>query len=179
MSVDYLLFDAEINKEKVDIFISWAISRMGSGTTEFYIAFSTSGGNVNAGLRMAEFIRAIDVDVTMHNISSVASMGIPVFCSAKKRNCSKHSTTVFHGSGLTSGDRLDEQVLTNLLSSVKNQNDLIARSISDTSGMSFDECRALLVGEKSKTADWALKNGICQEICDFVIPNGVRPITLF
>lgn len=177
--MDYLIFDTDINPKSVQTFIGWVTTKLQTGTKELYVALSTNGGNVNSGILMANFIRSIPCSVTMHNISSVGSIGIPVFCSAGTRYCSNMSTTVFHGSGMIKAERLDEATLQNLLEFVSNQNDVIARSISQTSGMDFEECRSLLSGEKSKPAQWALEHGICQKVCEFEIPAGVTPTTLF
>lgn len=179
MSVRYLIMNAEINQNNVQTFITWTTTMLSKGATGFYIAISTSGGNVNAGILMANYIQALPVPLTMHNVSTVGSIGIPVYSAAKTRFSNPLSSFVFHGSGLTSVNRLDEASLQDLLDTVKGQNDIIARSISETSGLDYDQCRRLLSGEISKSAEWAVDNNICQETRKFEVPEGVELISLF
>ncbi|TYB83972.1 ATP-dependent Clp protease proteolytic subunit [Oceaniovalibus sp. ACAM 378] len=179
MTTDYLIMNTNIDQEKVQTFITWTTTKIQEGSSGFYIAFSTSGGNVSAGILMANYIQALPVPVTMHNVSSVASIGIPIYSAATERFSNPLSTFVFHGSGMTTADRLDEERLKNMLDSVKGQNDLIAKSIAETGGLDYQECRKLLSGEVSRSAKWAVENGICSKLIDFKIPEGTQLMNLF
>lgn len=179
MPTRYLIMDTAISDEKAHTFIQWTTAEIKSGIDHFYIALSTTGGNVNAGLLMANYIKSLPVKFTMHNVSLVASIGIPIYASATHRVTNLLSSFVFHGSGQMCSDRLDENRLTDLLQSTQESNNMIARAISTNTDMEFDAARELLRGEISKSAQWAKENGICHEISDFKLPPDEQLINLF
>lgn len=179
MTVEYLIMDTSIEPQKVQDFIRWTTVRISAGATGFYIALSTPGGVVTSGILMANYIQSLPVPVTMHNVASVGSIGIPIYAAATERLSNPLSGFVFHGAGRQSQERLDEARLKDMLDSIKSQNDLIARSISETSGMDYLECRNLLSGEVTKSAQWAVENDICQRIEEFRVPEGVQLTNLF
>ena len=73
-----------------------------AGTTDFYFFLSTPGGDVMSGLTIYNFLRALPVPITMHNIGNVNSIGNAIFVSAdaNHRLACAHSTFMFHEVGL-------------------------------------------------------------------------------
>ncbi|HJX09836.1 MAG TPA: ATP-dependent Clp protease proteolytic subunit [Candidatus Binatia bacterium] len=65
--------------------------------TELYMLFSSTGGSVDAGIMLYNFLRALPASVTMHNIANIDSIGNVVFLAAEKRYACSHSSFLFHG----------------------------------------------------------------------------------
>lgn len=176
---EYLLFNAPIETKEVNDFVLWTSTKLSQGMTQLTVSFNTVGGNVEQGVRMMNHLRSLPIELTFHNTGAVGSMGIPVFASAGRRLCAPDSSFTFHGSGSVSANRLDEQELRNRLEQVVIQNTIIAKAIHDASGIDQAVARELLVGEQSKSAEWALENGLCEAIEPFQIPIGAPLTTLF
>lgn len=179
MTIHYMMFNAEITVTSVQTFINWTSAKSNEGATRFMVAFSTNGGNVDAGLLMTNYIAGISQHVTMHNLAVVGSVGIPIFCAANSRIANPLSTFVFHGVGINTSERLDEPKLQQHLEAVKQKNDLIAQAIHNTSGMDYNLCRELLVGEQTRSSNWAMENGLCQQVQSFAVPAGTNLVNLF
>jgi ATP-dependent Clp protease protease subunit len=67
-----------------------------SGTKDIQILFSSSGGLVDEGFALYNFLRALPVNLTMHAIGYVDSMALVVFLAGQVRYCSPDSTFLFH-----------------------------------------------------------------------------------
>src|SRR5437763_1170116 len=67
-----------------------------NGTKEIQILFSSTGGAVDEGFALYNFLRALPVKLTMHAIGYVDSMAMTVFLAGEKRYCTPDSTFLFH-----------------------------------------------------------------------------------
>src|SRR5438045_924707 len=67
-----------------------------AGTKEIQILFSSSGGLVDEGFALHNFLRALPVKLTMHAIGYVDSMALVVFLAGEIRFCSPDATFLFH-----------------------------------------------------------------------------------
>lgn len=85
LSTRYLIMDTPIEDAKVHTFISWVTGQIADGATGINVAFSTTGGSVAAGILMANYISALPINITMHNVSTVGSIGIPIYAAARVR----------------------------------------------------------------------------------------------
>ena len=173
----HLIFNAEIKKETHDVFISWVTTKLTQGMNELTVNMSSTGGNVAYGLAIMNFVRALPIQVNMHNTGSIGSIAIPIYCSAQKRSASPLSTFTFHGAGQTTTNRLDEKTLRELLETTSENNRMIAKAICEKSNLEEDAAHDLLRGEITKSPEWAMDNGICDDILDFKIPDGGNNVT--
>jgi len=62
-----------------------------------YCLFSSSGGHVESGIALYNFLRALPVGIIMHNTGSIDSIANIVFLAADTRYSSVHSSFLFHG----------------------------------------------------------------------------------
>src|SRR5271167_405496 len=62
-----------------------------------YFLFSSMGGSVNAGITLYNFLRALPVEIVMHNNGSMDSIANVIFLAASKRYAARHSSFLFHG----------------------------------------------------------------------------------
>ncbi|NDV53898.1 ATP-dependent Clp protease proteolytic subunit [Salipiger sp. PrR003] len=162
-----LIFDAAINQEKVGTFIGWTNARMIEGMSELTIAMSTTGGNVAQGLTMMNFMKSLGIPITIHNIGTIDSVGIAIYATASTRLSNNNASFTFHGAGITTSERLDEERLQHFLDLISTQNALISKAIQEACGLSPEKSRELLVGEQTKSVAWAIENGLCHAARDF------------
>jgi hypothetical protein len=60
---------------------------------------STQGGSVMHGMNLYNLLRALPIELTIHNVGNVDSIGNVVFFAGSKRFAYAHSTFMFHGVG--------------------------------------------------------------------------------
>jgi len=59
--------------------------KIATGVSEFTLLISTSGGSVFYGLTAYNYLKGMPATVTMHNIGSVDSIGIALYCAGQQR----------------------------------------------------------------------------------------------
>jgi len=62
-----------------------------------YCLFSSGGGNVEPGIALYNFLRALPVELIMHNTGNIDSIANVVFMAADTRYAATHSSFLFHG----------------------------------------------------------------------------------
>lgn len=68
--------------------------------TEIYIAISSTGGSVPAGIALFNFLKALPVTITVHNIGIIDSAAIIAFLAGKNRYASEESRFFIHGASI-------------------------------------------------------------------------------
>jgi len=62
-----------------------------------YLLLNTPGGSVNLGIEIYNFLKALPVKVSTHNIGQVDSIGNVIFVAGEERFATPNSTFLFHG----------------------------------------------------------------------------------
>ncbi len=173
MPTTYINFHAPINPHTAQNLMTVIAQKLGTGTDHFYILFSTPGGEVQSGIALYNYLRAVPAQLTMHNMGNVDSIGNAIFLAANNRLACAHSTFMFHGVGFDIKNvRVEEKIARELLQGIladhKRIGDIIvARTTIDDRG-----ARQLFREARTKDADAALASGIIQNIADANIPAG-------
>lgn len=92
-------FNDDINRVTVNKIKSATISAMQykqAPATEIYYMFSSDGGDVGQGIELYNFLRGVDVPITMHNLSNVGSIATLVFIAADNRLVVPGGRFLFH-----------------------------------------------------------------------------------
>ena len=76
-----------------------------NGASEIRVLFSSSGGLVEEGFSLHNFLRALPAKLVMHCVGSADSIAMVVFLAGTERFCCADSTFLFHdfGWGSTTG----------------------------------------------------------------------------
>lgn len=145
-----------------------------------YFLFSSTGGSVNAGITLYNFLRALPVEIVMHNVGSIDSIANVIFLAAAKRYAAKHSSFLFHGISwnFAQGASLTFFQMTENLSSFKQEETKIAYIVSERTKMSEAEIRELFRQGESKDLQFAIEKGIIDEVRDPSIPKDAPFITV-
>lgn len=145
-----------------------------------YCLFSSPGGAVEAGITLHNFLRALPVEIVMHNTGSIDSIANVVFLSANTRYASTHSSFLFHGVnwGFPGPTNVNGNQLTEILSGLAASESKISGIITERNRLTTQEVKTLFMQGESKDPTFALSKGIISEIKNPVIPKGV-PIASF
>src|SRR5258708_37792103 len=99
-----------------------------------------------SGLTLYNFLRALPVPFTMHNVGNVDSIGNAIFLAANTRYACAHSTFMFHGVGvqiqnLTLEEKRARESLDSLLADQVRIADIIVQRTNITRRSSRQLCR--------------------------------------
>jgi len=145
-----------------------------------YFLFSSQGGSVNAGITFYNFLRALPVDVVMHNSGSIDSIANVIFLAASKRYAARHSSFLFHGIAwnFAAATSMTFFQLTETLSSFKQEESKIAYIVAERTKMTESEIRELFRQGESKDLQFAVDKGIIDEVRDPIVPKDAPLITV-
>jgi ATP-dependent protease ClpP protease subunit len=145
-----------------------------------YCLFSSSGGQVEAGITLYNFLRSLPIEIVMHNTGIVDSIANVIFLSAKTRYASVHSSFLFHGVNWNSAANIsmNRGQLAETLSGLDASETKIRGVITERTNLSTEEVKALFTQGECKDPTFALSKGIINEIKNPAIPKDV-PILSF
>ena len=176
----YVIFTAAISPNTVENLTAVMAQAVKKSVKEVYLAMSTPGGQVQAGIALYTTLLAMPFNLTIHNISSVDSIGNVVFLAGKTRYATKSATFMFHGVGFDVKDpiRMEEQFARDRLQSILAQQSQMGQIITSRSKIEDEEIAELFRVQKTVDASWAKDNGVVKDIRDFHIPPS-SPVVSF
>ncbi len=176
----YLSFHGEINPTSATNLIYICNKAMVDGKNHIYISLSSRGGFTDSGFFLHNTLKAMDVEITMHNTGSVESAGFIVFLAGKNRIASEESRFLIHQPirkfpANTSYDARDLSEFAQLLQSDQlNTKQIVAKNTS----ASESEVDTWFKLSKIFTPTEAKAKGIVSLICNFVLPITHSIITI-
>ena len=176
----FLSFSGEIGAGTSQTLIATLSECCNQNIKRAYLMFSTPGGSVMHGMNLYNVLRALPIELTIHNIGNVDSIGNVVFLAGDKRYACPQSTFMFHGVGfdMEGRQRLEEKLLREHLETVHAEHKRIGAVIQERSRLGDDAVQELFLEQQTKDALFAAKYGIVDEIRDIHIPPGVPIIPL-
>jgi len=172
--------------DKIDVVRSKAIMSICANIVakekpdELYFLFSSPGGEVNSGIVLYNYLCALPVEITMHNIGAVDSIGNVVFSAGKKRYASPHSSFLFHGitTGFNKDTRMTPSQLNEIRSSLESDQKKIAGILQTNSNLTEEDILGFFSEGESKDAEFAKSKGIVDDIVNPSIPKNAPFITI-
>ena len=145
-----------------------------------YFLFSSVGGQVNAGITLYNFLRALPVEIVMHNNGSIDSIANVIFLAASKRYAAKHSSFLFHGISWNfgAGANLSFSQLKENLSSFEREETKLVSIIAERTTMSEAEVKELFRQGEAKDLKFAIDKGVISEVKDPSVPKDAPLITV-
>jgi len=176
----YINFSASINEQTSRALMNLLATRVTQGENEFYLLFSSPGGNVTDGIALHNFIRALPAKIIMHNIGHVDSIGNMIFLAAEERYSNPHSSFLFHkvSIGVPLQSQWDEKTLKEKSISLRADQQIIANIISEKTKLGVEEAMAMFYEEKTMMAEDAKITGIVRDVKQASIPEGAEIISL-
>ena len=176
----YVIFTAEVTPTTMERLSAVMVQAIEKQVAEVYLAISTPGGQVQAGIALYNTLRAMPFALTVHNIGSVNSMGNVIFLAGTTRYATAHSTFMFHGVGfeVQGPTRMDEKIVRERLDGLLADQSQMGKIITEGSSIAEDDVAELFRTQRTVDALWAKDNGIIEDIRDFNIPPG-NPVVSF
>ena len=177
MPIVALSFAGPIQQPASKCLRSVCSNAVNNGAKEIHILFSSSGGAVDEGFALHNFLRALPVKLTMHCVGVVESIALVVFMAGEHRFCCSDSTFLFHDfawglAGVTNLNRLQLLETYNALEAyrIRSQEMLKTRA-----SFTDEDFKTLQLYEKASIygADFAKEKGIVQEIKQASVPSGI------
>ena len=177
----YINFFDGINEPKVKslmALLSDIVARQKPET--LYFLFASPGGSVDAGIVLYNFLRALPVEIVMHNTGSVDSIGTVVFLAGAKRYAAPHTTFLFHGiqTMFPPNSPTTHAHLAERLSRIRQDENKISGIVAERSKLTKTEIRKLFHQGETKDLAFAIKKGIIHKSGEAVIPKGAPFITV-
>jgi len=172
----YINFSAEINEYTSESLMNFLANQLSSGEKEFYILLSSTGGRVDKGITLYNYIKSLPVKIIMHNIGIVNSVANIIFLVGNERYAVPHSSFLFHGVGfdILQPTRLEEKDLKEKIKIIERDQALMSEIIAEKTRLSIDEIRKLFLEAQTKTPEEAKKIGLIQDIREVKIPEGAK-----
>lgn len=176
----FITFTDSVNDDKVTNFIAIITEVINQyHPPQIYILFSSTGGGVNAGITLYNFLRALPTEVVFHNIGTVDSIATCIFLAGKKRYACNNAHFLFHGVAwpFPQGATLTRKQLQECVSTIQQNENDFANIITSRTSIGKEEMLSLLDQGGSKGLEFALEKGIIHEVCEVSIPAGYHHIS--
>lgn len=144
-----------------------------------YFLFASTGGLVEPGIALYNFLRSLPVEIIMHNTGGIDSIANVIFLAADTRYASVHSSFLFHGVNwnFEAKTALNKNQLKEVLSGIDSSESKISGVITERTKLTAEEVSALFGQGESVNAEFALSKGVITEIKNPKIPKGAPLFT--
>jgi ATP-dependent Clp protease protease subunit len=144
------------------------------------VLFSSGGGDVNSGITLYNYLRALPCTVVTHNIGNIDSIATAVFLAGEKRYATPNSAFVFHGVtwGFPQGANLTYSQMQEILSRFDAAEQLFAGIIGERTSFEASAVRELFRQGQSKDPAFAKSKGVVHEVREVSIEPGAPMLTV-
>ena len=178
MNTVYIAYHDGIFDTKVRPFMAGCVQVLDQLKPDrLYFLFSSSGGNVESGVTLYNFLRALPVKIAFHNIGSVDSIANVVFVAGEERFATSHATFLLHGSTWQLNATFDREALNQLTSMANQTENKIAAILAERTKLTESDVRSHFTQGEAKDSRFALDKGIIHQIVDPVIPAHEKLLT--
>jgi len=177
----YMNYYEQIDQGRVKVLMSFLtnlVAKNDPGT--LYFLYSSTGGDVNAGIVLYNFLRALPVKVVMHNTGAIDSIATVVFLAGEERYAAKHSSFLLHGVTSTFPEKhtLGLTQAREIVSRMEQDQKKIAGIIGEHTKLSLDAIEKLLIQGEAKGSQFAKNEGFIDSIREPSIPKGEAILTI-
>lgn len=158
MKTIYVNFFGQITETSATKFMAACAEVMRVDTPEcLYFLISSAGGNVEAGISIYNYLRALPVKIVMHNNGAIDSIANVIFHAADERLAAPHATFLFHGVGLELPDKakLIRSQIQELLNQISALETKIANILASRCALTIPELQTLFLNGETKDTAFA------------------------
>lgn len=179
MATSYINFTGKINEDVANKFMAACAAVIATDHPDcLYFLFSSPGGDVNAGVAIYNYLRALPVArLVMHNIGSIDSVANVIFQAADERHSAPHSTFHFHGVALNlpgTNPSLSHSQIRELQSQIEALETKIANIIASRCQLTVAELQDFFLRGKSVDTAFAMQKGVIQSVSQPAIPPNTK-----
>jgi len=180
MSVVYVNFFSPITEESANKFMAACVNIMRIEKPKaVHFLFASSGGNVDAGIAIYNYLRSLPMKIIMHNNGSINSISNVIFHAADERSATPHATFFFHGVTVPPPTTdLNRARLHELLKQIDVLESKMSTILSERCRLTSSELRDLFTSGESKDTQFALDKGLIQSVREVSIPADAKVYSL-
>ena len=175
MATVYISYYDSINEQKAKSLMAVCADVIAHQNPDrLYFLFSSTGGSVDAGIALFNYLRALPVALTMHNTGSVDSIANVVYLAADERFANPNSSFLLHGIkwGFAQGANLDWAALQETISRFRADEARMSGIISSRTTIRQDELTTLYREGNSVGLEFAVAKGLTQAVREAKVPDG-------
>lgn len=172
----YLNFCGPISQASVQTIMSACTEALRQFNPQtLYLSFSSSGGEIAAGIALYNYLRGLPIRIVTHNVGSVDSIAVVIFLAGEERYCTPTATFLFHGAQIAISQPMALNIfqLRELVSGLDEDHNRIVHVITNRTQLPEDEVRHMFEQGEVKNSAFATQRQIVTAIQDFSVPQGV------
>ena len=180
-STVYINFFGEIDPKRANDLMSVCTDILGKHLPDaFYFLFASTGGNVNAGVVLYNFLRSLPVKVTMHNMGVIDSIANIIFAAGAVRFAAPHSRFLFHGvvMNVSQAVEVSYDKLVELKSTLESDQAKMVDILCERTNLTEREIKHYFSQGTARDAEFAKLKGIVHEVRLPEIPAGAPLFTI-
>jgi len=181
MAEDFVIkFYTGVNETSIGTLMRTVDQKLAAGAKQFTVMISTSGGSVFHGLTAYNYLKGIPAHVTTHNIGSVDSIGVALYCAGRKRISVPQARFLLHPVSMNfrEGASYEEPKLMELVKSLRVDMENCASVIAANTLQSKKSVLRHMLGRTTLDPDRALEWGLVHEIRQELFPEGTEVIPI-
>ena len=177
----YLSYYDVINEQKTRALMEACAQAIAqTSRSQLYFLFSSTGGSVDAGIALYNYLRALPVPLVMHNTGSIDSIANVVVLAADTRYATPQSSFLLHGITWTFGANatLTWNQLQETISSFQTSEARMSGIITERTALTKDELGALYRQGEAKDLAFAKSKSLIHDVRPAKIPQGATFVAL-
>ena len=181
MADDFVIrFYSPVNEASIGALMKAVDQKVAGGATQFTVLISTSGGSVFHGLTAYNYLKGIPAQVTTHNIGSVDSIGVALFCAGQRRISVPQARFLLHPVSMNfrEGASYEEPKLMELVKSLRVDMGNCASVIAANTLQNKKNVLRAMLARTTLDPDRALEWGLVHEIRQDLFPEGTEVIPI-
>ena len=177
----YISYYDAINEGKAKAFMAACAEAIAqTRPSRLYFLFSSTGGSVDAGIAIYNYLRALPIAIVMHNTGSIDSIANVVFLAADERYANPHSSFLFHGIhwGFAQGAQLSWSQLQETVGRFRADEGKMVGIITQRTRITADELTRLFHQGETKDLAFAQEKGLIHKVEEAKVAAGSPFISL-
>lgn len=170
----FIGYSGDINDRSVNLIQQELVNAKYNGASRINLCITSSGGGINPGIGLYNFIRAFPIEVHAFNTSFVGSIASIIFVAANRRLVSKHSVCLIHGS--TNGVTGNVIRLTDIRDSLVLDEKRIDAILTERTKLNDRQIFDRKMRDMYMSPDQAVECGLAHEIKELDIPPDAHVI---
>ena len=173
-------FYSPVSEASIGALMKVVDQKLAAGVTHFTVLISTSGGSVFHGLTAYNYLKGIPAEVTTHNIGSVDSIGVALFCAGRVRLSVPQARFLMHPVSMNfrEGASYEEPKLVELVKSLRVDMDNCASVVAANTKKTTRQVFRAMLGRTTLDPDTALEWGLVHEIRQELFAEGAEVIPI-
>ena len=174
----YATLAGRVDDAMVQRIFTQMASAVSSGVQNLHLLIQSTGGVINDGLALYNYLRKLPISITTYNTGTVQSIAVSMFLAAEKRKASQAATFMIHKATFYAASPTTCVQLSAASQSLMVDDDRIERILKQYIRMPEEKWEVHRFIDLFITADEALAFNLIDEIADFAPPAGATLINI-